>query len=61
MLSMEKFIYVFDKDARDELLSAGFKLLKSDKKNEVYIFANQMDMAFALAGISFIRTDTLTF
>ena len=61
MLSMEKFIYVFDKEARDKLLSAGLKLLKSDKKNEVYVFANQMDVAFALAGIAFVRTDTLTF
>lgn len=58
---MEKFLYVFDKESRDELLHAGYKLLKSDKKNDVYIFANRNDMAFDLADISFIRTDTLTF
>lgn len=58
---MEKFLYVFDKESRDELLHAGFKLLKSDKKNDVYVFANRMDMTFEIADISFVRTDTLTF
>ena len=58
---MERFLYVFDKGSRDELLVAGFKLLKSDKKNDVYIFANRMDMAFELADISFVRSNTLTF
>lgn len=58
---MEKFLYVFSKEARDRLLSANYTLLKSDEKNEVYVFANQMDMTFALADISFIRSNTLTF
>lgn len=58
---MEKFLYVFNKEARDRLLSANYTLLKSDEKNEIYVFANQMDMTFALADISFIRSDTLTF
>lgn len=58
---MEKFLYVFGKEARDRLLSANYTLLKSDEKNEVYVFANQMDMAFVLADISFIRSNTLAF
>ena len=58
---MEKFLYVFSKEVRDRLLAANYTLLKSDEKNEVYVFANQMDMAFALADISFIRSNTLTF
>ena len=58
---MEKFLYVFNKEVRDRLLAANYTLLKSDEKNEVYVFANQMDMAFALADISFIRSNTLTF
>ena len=58
---MEKFLYVFNKEARDRLLEANYTLLKSDEKNEVYVFANQMDMTFALADISFIRSNTLTF
>ena len=58
---MEKFLYVFNKEARDRLLEANYTLLKSDEKNETYVFANQMDMTFALADISFIRSNTLTF
>lgn len=58
---MEKFIYVFDEKSRDELIVAGFRLLKSDNKNEVYVFANQMEMAFELSDVSFVRSDTLTF
>ena len=58
---MEKFIYVFSKSARDRLVAANYTLLKSDEQNEVYVFANQMDMTFALADISFIRSNTLTF
>ena len=57
----QKFIYVFSKSARDRLLAANYNLLKSDEQNEVYVFANQMDMTFALADISFIRSNTLTF
>ena len=67
---MEKFLYVFSKLARDNLLAANYTLLKSDDQNEIYVFAsklplplppNRMDMTFALAGISYIRSDTLTF
>jgi hypothetical protein len=58
---MEKFLYVFSKSARDSLLAANYTLLKSDEQNEVYVFANQIDMTFDLADISFIRSNTLTF
>ena len=58
---MEQFLYVFNKEARDRLLAANYTLLKSDEKNETYVFANQMDMTFAIADISFIRSNTLTF
>lgn len=58
---MEKFLYVFNKAARDKLLEANYRLLKSDEQNEMYVFANQIDMTFALADISFIRSNTLTF
>ena len=58
---MEKFLYVFNKAARDKLLEANYRLLKSDEQNEMYVFANEIDMTFALADISFIRSNTLTF
>ena len=58
---MEKFIYVFNEKSRDELIADGFRLLKIYNKNEVYVFANQMEMAFELTDVSFVRSDTLTF
>lgn len=58
---MEKFIYVFNDKSRDELIAAGFRLLKCDNKNEVYVFANQQELAFELSDISFVCSDTLTF
>ena len=58
---MEKFIYVFNDKSRDELIAAGFRLLKCDNKNEAYVFANQQEMAFELSDISFVCSDTLTF
>lgn len=58
---MEKFIYVFSRDDRDTLLEAHYTLLKSDEQDDIYVFANRADIAFALADISYIRSDTLTF
>jgi hypothetical protein len=58
---MERFLYVFDENARDELITAGFQILKSDKQNNVYVFANRMDMAFELSNVTFVRSNTLTF
>lgn len=37
---MEKFIYVFNEKARDELVEAGYDLLKEDAEKKVYIFVN---------------------
>lgn len=58
---MEKFLYVFDKESRDKLLSANYTLLKSDDSNDIYVFANQAEMTFALADVSYVRSDVLTF
>lgn len=52
---------MFDKDARDALLKAGFKLLKEDERGNVYIFMNQDKSSYALAEFSYIENDTLTF
>lgn len=55
-----KFIYVFDEDTKDILLSLNCKLLKSNKNNLVYVFenngfvfdeANTADLQFALSDI----------
>ena len=36
-----KFIYVFTEQDKYSLLSRGYKLLKDDTENGVYIFANE--------------------
>lgn len=58
---MEKFLYVFDQEARDKLLGDGFTLMKSNDEDGVYIFANQDTATFDLADITFVRSNTLTF
>lgn len=58
---MKKFIYVFDKEARDALLKAGFKLMKEDERGNIYIFLNQEKSSYALAEFSYLENDVLTF
>lgn len=58
---MEKFLYVFSKDNRDLLIAAGYTFLKSDDKNDLYVFVNQANLAFDLADMYFVRSNVLTF
>ena len=60
---MENFIYVFDTASRDELVAAGFLLLKSDERNSIYIFSADDRMSFALAdgNIRYVESNVLTF
>lgn len=57
----DRFIYVFSEAARDRLLNAGYRLLKSDAKNNVYIFGNDPNVVFCIGGLGEIKTNTLTF
>ena len=57
-----KFIYVFDSAARDKLLKAGFTLLRSDAKNNTYVFAtDNRTMQFSFDGIEHIESNMLSF
>lgn len=62
---MKKFLYVYTEEARDVLLKANFKLLKTDSRAGIYIFENQSEQnstqQFALNNISYIPSDVLTF
>ena len=58
---MEKFLYVFSKNDRDSLIAAGYTLLKSDDKNDLYVFVNQTNLAFDLVDMYFVRSNVLTF
>ena len=55
------FIYVFSGESRDKLLSAGFRLLKEDNKQEIFVFENSSELKFAMPDVSYILSDKLTF
>ena len=58
-----KFIYVFDTDARDKLLSANYHLLKSDEQQNIFAFENKETHTFAESDsedFAFVLSDTLT-
>ena len=56
-----KFIYVFSTDARDQMLVANYRLLKSDDRQGVYVFENNNTQKFSKLEISYLLSDTLTF
>lgn len=57
----EKFIYVFDAESKKKLLEAGFKLIASYEKKNVYVFLNSNSLSFALNDISCCLSNKLTF
>lgn len=58
---MYKFIYVYTPDARDKLLAKGYKLMKSDEQNKMYIFINNEKLSFSTLDVSYILSDSITF
>lgn len=58
---MKKFIYVFNKEARDALEKRGYVLLKDDNTNMIFVFENRSLSVFDLEDISYALSDTLTF
>lgn len=58
---MPKFVYVFHKDDRDELLALGYQLLKQDEERNIFIFANQEVQKFEKLKMPFVTTDIFTF
>lgn len=56
------FIYVFSKDAKNELIAKGLTMMKSDETNERYIFAANSDkLFFADFKHNYAVSDILTF
>lgn len=55
-----KFIYVFERNARDKLLAEGYKLIKSDERQNVFVFENRETHTFS-EDFAFVFSDTLTF
>lgn len=58
---MNKFVYVFDEKTKEQLLVKGFKLLKSDIKNKIFVFENNAEVCFEFSNIQHILSNTLTF
>lgn len=58
---MEKFIYVYSSEARDKLIAANYKLLKSDDRNRTYVFLNENKLSFEKLDVSYILSDVMTF
>ena len=59
-----RFIYVFDKNARDTLLSANYQLLKADEQQNIFVFKNKEVANFSsnsVVSFAFVLSDTLTF
>ena len=57
---MKQFIYVVNSKARDEMLEAGFVMLK-EEPNGTFIFYNDEDKDIPLSKNDFVLTDILIF
>ena len=57
---MKQFIYVVNSKARDEMLEAGFIMLK-EEPNGTFIFYNDEDKDIPLSKSDFVLTDILLF
>lgn len=58
---MENFIYVFDENARDQLLSRGCEMLRQNNEKHIFVFLNTGNLNFEDEDIRYVLSDTLTF
>lgn len=58
-----KFIYVFGLDARNDMLSLGYELIKGDESASIYVFENSHKACFELdeLDIPHVLSNVLTF
>lgn len=61
MIFMNKFIYVFDEDAKEKLLAKKYTLLKSDTRNNIYVFENKSEQHFDFKDMVYTLSDVLTY
>lgn len=57
---MKQFIYVISSKARDEMIEAGFIMLK-EEPNGTYIFKNEDNKVIPISKDNFVLTDILLF
>lgn len=58
---MMQFIYVFDDEGRDRLLSLQYEMLKYDAQTHISIFLNKEQQYFADGDFKYALSDVLTF
>lgn len=58
---LNKFIYVFGEEAKEMLLAKKYTLLKSDIKNNIYVFENKPEQCFDVKDIVYTLSDILTY
>ena len=58
---MKQFIYVFSEQSRDELIRAGFVMLKEESNNGIFVFKNDEEKKVPLEKNDFVLTNILTF
>lgn len=60
-MSDKKFVYVFRPEDKTLLLGAGFELIKSDARNNIFIFINDPESNFDFSKVVHIFSDVLTY
>lgn len=61
LILMNKFIYVFNEDAKEMLLAKKYTLLKSDTRNNIYVFENKPEQHFDFKDMVYTFSDVLTY
>ena len=57
-----KFVYIFDNSDKERLVKSGYKLLKEDNINSIYVFESNTELSFAEQGIEkYVFSNVLTF
>lgn len=55
------FVYVFNETDSETLTKRGYRLLKVDKANGIYVFENDTSQHFDFSEVPALITDVLTF
>ena len=57
-----KFIYIFDNSDKERLVKSGYKLLKEDNINSIYVFESNTELSFTEQGVEkYVFSNVLTF
>lgn len=55
------FLYVTDVESKNKLIARGYLLLKSNERENIWVFANQKLAKFDNSDIKYVVSDVLTF